>query len=90
MYQRLSAHISSVDIPDFSDLKETARETATRVETAFLARSSSTASTASLERQQLARSASVKEEPEEEKATPSAKIAFDAVRGESRETINEE
>jgi hypothetical protein len=49
MYQRLSAHISSVDIPDFSDLKESARETATRVETALLARSSSTASNASLE-----------------------------------------
>lgn len=35
MYQRLSAHISSVDIPDFSDLKETARETANRVELAL-------------------------------------------------------
>ena len=77
MYQRLSAHISSVDIPDFSDLKETARETATKVETAFLARSSSTASTASIERQQqqLNRSASVKEETE---------------LSTSKETINEE
>lgn len=40
MYQRLSAHINSVDIPDFSELKETARETANRVET-VLARGSS-------------------------------------------------
>lgn len=36
MYQRLSAHISSVDLPDLSDLKETARETASRVESAFV------------------------------------------------------
>ena len=35
MYQRFSAHLTSVDIPDFSDLKETARETANRVEVAL-------------------------------------------------------
>ena len=46
MYQRLSAHINSVDIPDFSELKETARETANRVETA-LARGGSTTSVGS-------------------------------------------
>ncbi|XP_059084347.1 BLOC-1-related complex subunit 8 homolog [Tigriopus californicus] len=43
MYQRLSAHISSVDIPDFSDLKETARETANRVELALSLGSESSA-----------------------------------------------
>jgi len=36
MYQRLSAHISSVDIPDIAaDLRETARETASKVESAL-------------------------------------------------------
>lgn len=43
MYQRFSAHLNSVDIPDFSDLKETARETANRVEVA-LSRGASTTS----------------------------------------------
>ena len=43
MYQRFSAHLTSVDIPDFSELKETARETANRVEVA-LSRGTSTTS----------------------------------------------
>ena len=46
MYQRFSAHINSVDIPDFSDLKETARETANRVESALSRGSSSSISSA--------------------------------------------
>lgn len=41
MYQRFSAHLNSVEIPDLSELKETARETASRVESA-LSRGSST------------------------------------------------
>lgn len=39
MYQRFSAHINSVDLPDLTDIREsareTARETASRVETAI-------------------------------------------------------
>jgi hypothetical protein len=33
MYQRFSAHINSVDLPDLTDIRETARETANKVET---------------------------------------------------------
>lgn len=35
IYQRFSAHINSVDIPDLSDLRDSARETAQRVESAL-------------------------------------------------------
>lgn len=35
IYQRFSAHINSVDIPDLTDLRDSARETAQRVESAL-------------------------------------------------------
>jgi len=35
IYQRFSAHINSVDLPDLTDFRETARETANKVETAI-------------------------------------------------------
>ena len=63
MYQRFSAHLTSVDIPDLSELKETARETANRVESA-LSRNSSNESAASsgAPKSQISRAASLSEQ----------------------------
>jgi len=40
MYQRFSAHINSVDLPDLTDIRDSAREAASRVDTAIQTASS--------------------------------------------------
>ena len=35
MYKRLSSHLTSIDLPDFHDLPDALRETASRVESAL-------------------------------------------------------
>lgn len=55
MYQRFSAHINSVDLPDLTDIRDSAREAASRVDTAIHTASASGGSGRGAEKQQIPR-----------------------------------